>query len=454
LISWDIGYLLLLPLMPQKISALDRMQPVVSLTKSTPVPLLRDAAITAGNSFGIAAETLWAHKLRSALTVFGIVTGIAAVVLIGASLEVVREMAVKSTAQTIGANTFVMAQIGSVGTLSRKELSTKLRKNPEIYRREAESLAARVKEDALAAPVLDEIADVKAGNRTFQVAPICGSTSDIQAIREITLSSGRFFSEAENYRSARVAILGQGVVDKLFPSSDPIGKRIRIKGQSFQVIGVQEKQGSSLGASLDRRVYIPLLAFEKIWGSRRSVTIFLQPKNPELLESTQDNSRIAMRALRRLKPNADDNFDLLIPEAGRSFLLRVVSIIAVAIVPISSIALIVAGIVVMNMMLVSVTERTRETGIRKSLGARNRDIFAEILFESIILTLVGGAAGLLISYLGAIALGRAFGAAVSISPGYVLMAMGITTAIGIGAGFFPAYLASRMPPVEALRYET
>jgi putative ABC transport system permease protein len=243
-------------------------------------------------------------------------------------------------------------------------------------------------------------------------------------------------------------------VDKLFPSSDPIGKRIRIKGQSFQVIGVQEKQGSSLGASLDRRVYIPLLAFEKIWGSRRSVTIFLQPKNPELLESTQDNSRIAMRALRRLKPNADDNFDLLIPEAGRSFLLRVVSIIAVAIVPISSIALIVAGIVVMNMMLVSVTERTRETGIRKSLGARNRDIFAEILFESIILTLVGGAAGLLISYLGAIALGRAFGAAVSISPGYVLMAMGITTAIGIGAGFFPAYLASRMPPVEALRYET
>jgi putative ABC transport system permease protein len=430
------------------------MQTAVSLKMFMRAPLLRNAAITAGNSFNIAAKTLWAHKLRSILTIFGIVTGIAAVVLIGASLEVVREIAVKSTAQTIGSNTFVIAQVASVGNLNRKELSTKLRKNPEIYRREAEALASRVEEGALVTPVLDEIAYIKAGNKTFQVASICGSNADIQTIREIKLSSGRFFTETENHRSARVAIIGQDIVDKLFPSSDPTGKEIRIKGQPFEVIGVQEKQGSSFGASLDRRVYLPLFAFEKIWGSRRSVTIYLQPKDPLLIEEVQDGSRIALRSLRRLKPNVSDNFDLLVPEAGRSFLARIVTIIAVAIVPISSVALIVAGIVVMNMMLVSVTERTRETGIRKSLGARNRDIFAEILFESTILTLIGGAAGLFISYIGAVALGRVFGETVNISPGYVFMALGITTAIGIGAGFFPAYLASRMPPVEALRYET
>jgi putative ABC transport system permease protein len=127
--------------------------------------------------------------------------------------------------------------------------------------------------------------------------------------------------------------------------------------------------------------------------------------------------------------------------------------ISVAIVPITSVALIVAGIVVMNMMLVSVTERTRETGIRKSLGARNRDIFAEILFESTILTVLGGVAGLLLSYLGTFGLSRAFDSAIRISPGYVLMALGIAAVIGISAGLFPAYLASRMPPVEAIRHE-
>ncbi len=435
--------------MAPRVLVADPPGPIVLPVGNTPASTL----IATANAFRIAAGTLWAHKLRSTLTIFGIVAGIAAVVLIGASLDVVRELAVKSTAQTIGANTFVIAQVASVGNLSRKELSTKLRKNPEIYRREADALAARMESDVLAAPMIEEIADVKAGNKRLQSATICGSNSNIQAIREVNLSSGRFFTEIENRRSARVAVIGQDIVDEISPSRDPIGKRIRIKGQSFQVIGVQEKQGSSFGASLDRRVYIPLLAFEKIWGGRRSVTVLLQPQNPELLEETQEQARFSMRSLRRLKPSASDNFDLLIPEAGRSFLIRIIGILAVAIVPISSIALIVAGIVVMNMMLVSVTERTRETGIRKSLGARNRDIFAEILFESTLLTLLGGAAGLVISYAGAIALGRAFGATVRISPEYALIALAITTSIGIGAGFFPAYVASRMPPVEALRYE-
>ncbi|MBN1570555.1 MAG: ABC transporter permease [Acidobacteria bacterium] len=407
-----------------------------------------------GNSFSLAVKTLWAHKLRSILTIFGIVIGIAAVVLIGATLGVVREMAVKSTAQTIGADTFIIAQVASVGNLSRKELSNKLRRNPEIYRREAERLAVRVEESALAAPVLDAFADVKAGNKLFRAASVTGSTESIQTIRNIRLSSGRFFTAAESRRSARVVIIGQDVVDEISPSADPLGKRVRIKGQSFQVIGIQEKQGSSFGSSLDRVVYMPISAFEKIWGTRRSVTVFLQPNDPAQLEETQEESRIAMRSLRRLRPTAPDNFDLLVPEAGRDFLARIVGIIAVAIVPISSVALIVAGIVVMNMMLVSVTERTRETGIRKSLGARNRDIFSEILFESMILTVLGGAAGLLVSYFAAFGLSRSFDAVVSISPFYAFMALGLTAVIGIGAGFFPAYLASRMPPVEALRHET
>jgi putative ABC transport system permease protein len=406
------------------------------------------------NSLQIAAGTLWAHKLRSVLTVLGIVIGIAAVVLIGATLQAVREMAVKSTAQTIGADTFIISQVASVGNLSRKELSDKLRKNPEIYRREAEAFAVRMRDRALVAPILEQIADVKAGNKTFLAASITGSTANIQSIRNIKLSNGRFFTEAENRRSLRLAVIGQDLVDEISPSSDPIGKNIRIKGQLFRVVGVLEKQGASFGSSLDRKVYLPLLAFEKIWGTRRAVSLAVQPFDPEYLAENQEQSRFAMRMLRRLKPKAPDNFDLLVPESGQDFLSRVVGIIAVAIVPITSVALIVAGIVVMNMMLVSVTERTRETGIRKSLGARNRDIFAEILFESTILTLLGGSAGLLLAYLGTLGLRQALASAISISPAYAFMALGVAAAVGVSAGFFPAYVASRMPPVEALRHES
>jgi len=411
-------------------------------------------AISAKNSFVIAWTTLWVHKLRSILTVFGIVIGIAAVILMGATLEVIRELAVRSTAQTIGADTFIIAQVGSAGTLGRKELSRKLRVNPEIYRREAEALDGRVQDAAMTAPVLSEISDIKSGNRRFLAASVSGSTPNIQIIRNIRLSRGRFFTESENRRSLRVAVIGQDVVEEISPSSDPLGKNIRIKGQRFQVIGVLEKQGASFGSSLDRMVYIPLPAFEKVWGNRRSVTISVRPYDPETLAEALEQSRASMRAMRRLKPGVDDNFDVLVPEAGRDFVIRMIAIISIAIVPISSVALVVAGIVVMNMMLVSVSERTRETGIRKSLGARNRDIFAVILFESTILTVLGGAAGILISYFGAIGLGQVFDASVRISFGNVFLALGITTAIGISAGFFPAYVASRMPPVEALRHET
>ena len=405
-------------------------------------------------SLNIAASTLWAHKLRSLLTIFGIVTGIAAVVLIGGTLDVIRTIASKSTAQTIGADTFIISQVASVGDLSRKDLARKLRIHPEIYRREAESFALRSKEAARAAPGLSEMADVKAGNKLFLAASITGSIPDIQLIRNIELDAGRFFSDIENRRSNPVAVIGQDLVNELFPTVDPINKTIRIRGHAFKVIGTQAKQGSSFGSSLDRNVYIPLLAFEKIWGSRRSVTLYIQPNIPERIPETMEQSRMIMRMLRRLRPNKPDNFDILTPEAGTSFLDRIIGIIGTAIIPISSVALFVAGIVVMNMMLVSVTERTREIGIRKALGARNRNIFAEILLESALLTVTGGAAGLSAAYVGALGLSRIFDARIHISLSYALLAISISAIIGFGAGFFPAWLASRMPPVEALRYET
>jgi putative ABC transport system permease protein len=406
------------------------------------------------NVLGIAMGSLWAHKLRSMLTAFGIVIGIAAVVLASATLLSVRDLAVKSTAQSFGVDTFIVSRVASVGDLSRKVLSDKLRRNPEIYRREAEHLRRRMNQTALIAPALQSVIDVKAGNRTFLGATVIGSTEEIQIIRDVKLDSGRFFSDEENRRSRNVAIIGQDLVSELFPSLDPIGRQIRIKGRPFLVIGTEQKQGASFASSLDRNVWIPLLAYEKIWGSRLSVTIFERPKQSEFFEEAQDETRVAMRSLRRLRPKVEDNFDILVPEAGRSFLERLTNAIAIAIVPISSVALVVAGIVVMNMMLVSVSERTREIGIRKSLGARNADVLIQILLESTLLTISGGAIGLLFSYIGTLGLSEALDTNVTIPFVYAFMALCTTAVIGVGAGFYPAYLASRMPPIEAMRSET
>ncbi|MBN2318079.1 MAG: ABC transporter permease [Acidobacteria bacterium] len=410
--------------------------------------------VTFINAFWIALDTLWMHKLRSALTLFGIIIGIAAVVLVGATLGVLRESIERSIAQTFGTDNFLIARVGSVGNLDRKALAEKIRKNPEIYRREAERLAERIEPYARTVPVLQNFSDVKAGKRMFLTAQVIGSNPTIQAIRDIVLSSGRFYTETENRRSKGVAVIGQALVDELFPEVDPLGKEIRIMGRLFVVIGVEEKQGSSFGNSLDRNAYIPLGAYEKIWGSRNSVDFYVQPNDPERFHEIQETARFHLRILRRLKPNAPDNFDILTPEANRDFLAQIIEMIGIAIVPISSVALIVAGIVVMNMMLVSVTERTREIGIRKSLGARNGDILAQVLLESTILTILGGAAGLLISYLAAFGLDNTFGSKVTIQPEYILMALTVAATIGIGAGIFPALLASRMSPVEALGSET
>jgi putative ABC transport system permease protein len=410
--------------------------------------------VTLVNAFRIALDTLWMHKLRSALTLFGIIIGIAAVVLVGAILGVVRESVVRSTARTFGTDNFLIAQVGSVGNLSRKALAEKLRKNPEIYHQEAERLSERLEPYAQTAPVLQTFSDVKAGKRIFLTAQVIGSSPTIRTIRDIPLSRGRFFSEIENQRSKSIAVIGQALVDELFADVDPLGKQIRIQGNRFVVIGVEEKQGSSFGNSLDRNVYIPLGAYEKIWGSRNSVDLYVQPKDPKKFAEMQETARFDLRILRRLKPNTPDNFDILTPEANRDLLAQIVDMIGIAIVPISSVALIVAGIVVMNMMLVSVAERIREIGIRKSLGARNRDILTQVLLESTILTVLGGVAGLLISYLAAFGLDDTFGSKVTIQFEYIFLALTVAAAIGIGAGIFPAYLASRMPPVVALSSET
>jgi putative ABC transport system permease protein len=415
---------------------------------------LKRRSPAACSAFRLAVETLWANKLRSSLTVLGIVIGIAAVVLVGAAIEALREYSVRTTAQAFGSNTFLISQVGSVGNLDRKQLADKLRKNPEIYRREAESLARAVSETIRMSPTLSTVADVKAGNRTFLAGMITGSSAALEDVRDIRISEGRFFTEEEARRGRGVVVLGQDIVNELFPGVDPLDREVRILGRPFTVIGIQETLGSSFGSSQDRYVWMPLVSYERIWGSRNSVTVFAQPRPGVDYSEAQEQARFMLRMLRALRPGQGDNFDVLVPESGRSFLGQLTAMISIAIVPISSVALFVAGIVVMNMMLVSVTERTREIGVRKSLGARRRDILGQILLESTLLAVAGGGLGLLSAVLGSAGLSRAFGTPVGVPGVYAALAVGLSAGVGLAAGVYPAYLASRLQPVEALRSET
>ncbi len=403
--------------------------------------------------FVLAVDTLWANRLRSFLTILGIVIGIAAVVLVGAAIEALRTIAVATTTQTFGANTFILARVASSGTLSRRELADKLRKNPEILLPEARRLERMVHASTRLAATLQEIADVKSGNRVFRAASITGGDGALELIRDIRIAQGRFFRQEENMRAQRLVVIGQDIVDEIFPSVDPLGRQVKIQGIFFTVIGVQERQGSSFGSSLDRSVWMPLLAFQRIWGTQRSLTVFAQPRETHDFEAAQEETRVALRLIRGLGPREEDTFDLLIPEAGRGFVGRLTDAISQAIIPISSIALLVAGVVVMNMMLVSVTERTREIGIRKSLGATRRNILIQVLIESTLLCSLGGGLGLLLSYVGTFALSGAFGTGVGLPLSYLFLALGISALIGSAAGTYPAYLAARLDPVEALRSE-
>ncbi|MBL8208791.1 MAG: FtsX-like permease family protein, partial [Blastocatellia bacterium] len=235
----------------------------------------------------------------------------------------------------------------------------------------------------------------------------------------------------------------------------PIGKSLTIRGYQFQIVGVQEKLGNAGGRSQDVSVYIPDAAFTRIIGPSRSMSIFARPR-PEsglTLDQGLDVVRAALRSRFKTRPGAVDNFDFLTPDSIRAFIDQILGLIGAVIVPVTMISLVVGGIVIMNIMLVSVTERTREIGIRKALGARQADILLQFLIEAVFLSVLGGVMGLGLGYSMAKGLSIAFEVDLEVTPFYVFLSVIVSTAVGVVSGWYPARRAARMDPIEALRTE-
>jgi putative ABC transport system permease protein len=375
--------------------------------------------------------------------------------IVSVTLDGIARFARTNAARAFGSDTFVLAKIASPGQIGRRELEQKLERNPDIRRADLRFLDRWSSGKVVYGATVTERVEVAVGSRRFDGASLIGATAEISEIRDLAIAGGRFFSRQEEAQARQVAILGAVLVDELFPAVDPLGRTVRIAGRSFEIIGVQERQGNVAGASLDRNIWIPLPTFERVRGAPETIQILARaprPEEPSATPEAEGRARITMRARHRLEPGEEDDFDILSPEAARGFVQRLSERVGVAATPISIMALLAAIVVVANTILVSVTQRTREIGVRRAVGASRAQILAEILAESVVIALLGGAAGVLTAY-ALVGLASRAGWDVELRISTVTISLLAASLSGLLAGWFPAKRATRIVVVEALRTE-
>jgi putative ABC transport system permease protein len=408
------------------------------------------------NAFRLASDSIRAHKLRSFLTLLGVIIGVASVIMVGAAIAGLGVYAEQSTAKAFGSESFMVAQIAATGRLSRRQYFDKIKRNKPIRTADARFAESLNGDRVLYSPYRQHSSDIKHDNLICEGTSILGASADLAGIRDIGVVDGRFFTPQEDRSRAYVAVIGETVRTTLFPGeSSPLGQIVRIEGVEFTVIGVQEKLGSAFGRDQDNSLYVPITAFDRLYGPGNGFALFGRPKPGSglSLQEALDLTRVSLRTRFHARPGQDDNFDTLTPDAIRGFIDQLLSMVAAVVVPVTCISLVVGGIVIMNIMLVSVTERTHEIGIRKALGARHTDVMLQILIEAVMLALMGGSMGVALGALVTELLGRVFELSLHITLGYVALALGVSSIVGIASGWYPASRAAKLDPVVALRAE-
>jgi putative ABC transport system permease protein len=401
----------------------------------------------------IALKALRENKLRTFLTLLGNIVGtmsvIAVVSLIGGIDDYVKEEVAGE-----GSNVFTIERFNFFEAITDLDAFLEaIARNPRIKLGDVDYVRDRVPSASYVAAAADNQEQVSYREEWVDRITIRGRSEEYPMIEDAELFLGRHISRMEDQKSANVAVLGWEVYSRLFPKSDPIGARIKIGRKHFTVIGVVEDQGSVLGESQNRFVYVPINTFLKTFGSRTSIQIKVKATDITLLQQAVDEATMAMRIRHRLRPMEDDDFSIVTSENLISLWEKISTSIFNALIFIVSIALVVGGVVLMNVMLVSVTERTKEVGLRKALGARKSNIIWQFIVESVTLSLIGGIIGILIGFTIAAVISIVSPLPYVVAPWSIAAGLIVTFFIGIIFGTYPASKAASLDPVVALHSE-
>jgi putative ABC transport system permease protein len=402
------------------------------------------------DAFLIAVKSILEHKLRAFLTLIGIIIGVASVVVVGASISGLNSYVTDKVSKVLGVNHFMMARMAFSGRMDDAEFERRNRRNKKLTMDEYEYIKANCGNCSEVGAQMNAGTDLKENGLEMPSVRIVGVTANMVEIEEKEIDSGRFISNDEVTRSAKVAVIGYDIKDKFFPNSDPLGQTIRIRGVPVEIVGIEEKRGSMFGDSLDRQVYIPLTLHQLIFNRSDGVQIHGKSAMPENFKMAIEDARTVLRNKRKLIGSEEDTFGLVNTQDLGNQIDQFTAAIAGVVIPITLITLIVGGIVVMNIMLVSVTERTFEVGLRKALGATRKQILLQFLIESALLCLVGGLLGLALAagVTGLITVLAEITMTITIT--YVILSVGVSSLIGIIAGLYPAWKAARLDPIVAL----
>mgnify|MGYP002788888659 CR=1 FL=1 len=401
-------------------------------------------------SSGIALEAIWAAKLRSFMTVLGNIVAVTSIIAVVSLIQGLNASVTQAILNQAGADSFSVQQYPV--TRSDEEFDA-VRGNPRITLQDARAVR-RYDPDAIAAVMADASGQgrVSYRDRAIDSTRLQGVTSDYVNFSTFDAERGRLMTPSEVDTARAVVVLGWQTADRLFGAEvDPLEKLIQIEGVHFRVVGVSAKRGTVLGQSQDEFVVMPLRQLQMILGSRRSLSLTVKPRDLARIPEAMDSATIALRVQRGLKPRQADNFGLFTSDTILDIYHQATNGIFAVLVGVVALSLVVGGIVIMNIMLMVVSERTREIGVRKALGARRADIMAQMLTESVVLSMFGGIIGTLIGGGIATVIARFTPIPARIEPWSVALGIGITAVVGLFFGLYPASRAARLDPIEALR---
>jgi len=401
-------------------------------------------------SVRIALQAIWANKLRSFMTVLGNIVAVTSIVTVVTLIQGMNAMVSTAIVSDVGADSFTIQRLPPIRSEDDEE---RTRNNPLLTMAEAEAI--RGFSPRIGAVMAQAQRGATASYRTNEIenVQVQGVTSDYGQFSTFNAERGRLMSPVEVERSRPVAVVGWDVADELFGQGDPIDKTIRIAGVPFRVVGVSKKRGSFFGNSQDAFVVIPMQAYQKLFGARQSLQLVVKPRSPAEIDAAKDDATVALRVVRRLDPGAPDNFGMFTSDTFLGLYRQATAGIFAVLIGVVALSLVVGGIVIMNIMLMVVSERTREIGLRKALGARRADIMSQVLTESVTLSIFGGIVGLSLGSLAALLISSVTPLPARLEPWSVVLGLGITATVGLFFGLYPASRAASLDPIEALRRE-